>query len=96
MTLPESLIAIGFLSMFLHGAVDAVVVEPIRKRSPEANLWWVVYVALGLGVAVCALGSINAIPIPSLDGPVGYIMTGVAVGTGGRLIEGLKNFASKP
>lgn len=74
-----------FLSALLHGFVD-VVKDAILQKWPNANLWWLLFVALAGGVAVAVLGHINALTA-YLPGLAGEIATGLVIGTGSRLIN---------
>ena len=74
-----------FLSALLHGFVD-VVKDAILQKWPNANLWWLLFVALAGGVAVTALGHINALAT-YLPGLAGEVATGLVIGTGSRLIN---------
>ena len=86
--LDRNLLAIAFLLAVANKALIDYLVEPIRKRFPDLDLWFVPYIAFASGFAVGFLADVNLFAVaPGLAGPVGRVLTAMVVGGGASLIH---------
>lgn len=83
----EVLTAALFLSVVANRIVDALV-EPIRKRYPDIDLWWLIYVTWVFGGALSWLAGANLFADLLPDTPmVGMVLSAILVGGGANLIH---------
>ena len=86
--LDQSILSIAFLLAVANKAIIDYVAEPIRKRFPEVDLWFLPYIALATGFAVGYLADINLFAIaPGLTGSVGLVLTAAVIGGGSSLLH---------
>jgi len=82
-----------FAAALLLGVVNMSIVdylaEPVRKRYPKLDLWWLLYVALGTGGAIGWFANINlfADMIPTMEPLAGKILTCALIGGGAKLMH---------
>lgn len=82
-----SAFAVGtFLAIANKEIVDAVF-APIRKRFPDLDLWWVVYVALATGAAIAWFAEVNFFGEFVPNEILGRVLSAVVVGGGASLIH---------
>lgn len=74
-----------FLAVINKALVDYIV-APIRQKFPEADLWWIVYVALVTGGLIGWVSGINILG-DMLPDVAGRILTAVFIGGGSSLIH---------
>lgn len=68
------------------------VIEPVKKRYPDIDFWWLQYVSLATGVALSWFAEVNAFAqMPNEI--LARILTGLLVGGGSSLIY---NIFDKP
>jgi hypothetical protein len=75
-----------FIALATNRIIEGVM-EPVRKKFPTLDLWWLIYVAWGLGGLIAWLAEINlfAAYLPSVV--AGRVLTAVVVGGGANLIR---------
>lgn len=81
----EMLAAAGFLATANLSIVNYLA-DPVRKKFPDLDLWWLVYVALATGFAIGWFSEINLFLDVMPEVLVGRILTGIVVGGGSSLI----------
>lgn len=87
MVAPE-LLAVAVLLAVANKTIIDFLVEPIRKRFPDLDLWFVIYVAFVTGGIIGYLANINLFEFaPGLVGITGRILTACTVGGGSSLIH---------
>jgi hypothetical protein len=74
-----------FLAVINKALVDYIV-APIRQKFPEADLWWIVYVALATGGVIGWVSGVNILG-EMLPDVAGRILTAVFIGGGSSLIH---------
>lgn len=75
--------------LFLAGINKAVVdmiLEPVKKKFPQVDLWWGVYINILTGVGLTLLTNVNALPMVE-NVLAGKILTGLFVGAGAKVIH---------
>jgi hypothetical protein len=80
-------LAIGVFLAVVNQKVIDYLAAPIRKRWPDANLWWLIYLALATGAAVAWLAGVNLFGAYIKDEMVGRVLSCVVVGGGSSLIH---------
>lgn len=78
------------VGIFLAGVNKALVdyiAAPIRKRYPDLDLWWFVYVALVTGATLAWFANVNLFTTYIPDALVGRIVTCILIGGGSSLIH---------
>ena len=86
MNVLEKLEAVLFLAGVNKAVVD-VLLEPVRKKFPQLDLWWGVYVSLAAGIGITMLTEVNAFSGMMTNEVVGRVFTGVFVGGGAKVIH---------
>lgn len=86
-----------FLSVITNRVIEAFV-QPVKKRFPELDFWWLVYVAWPVGGGLAWLAGINLFTalVPGLDPLVGRVLTSVVVGGGSNLLADLFQTSKTP
>jgi len=84
----EALSAALFLSVANKAIVDYLI-EPIRKKFPQVDMWWLVYVALVTGGLIGWLSQANVFAQYIPDALTGRILTAILVGGGSSLIHNI-------
>ena len=76
-----------FLTVITNRVIEAVV-QPLKKRFPAVDFWWLVYVAWIVGGLLAWLANINLLTalVPGLDPLAGRVLTAVVVGGGSNLL----------
>lgn len=82
----ESLAAGFFLAVANQKIIDYLA-EPIRKRYPTADLWWLVYLALATGAALAWVAQVNLFGAFIPDPLAGRVISCIAVGGGSSLLH---------
>jgi len=80
-------LALGLLLAVANRAIVNYLADPVRKRFPDLDLWWLVYVALATGFAIAWFAPANlfAEVVPNIW--VGRILSGALIGGGASLIH---------
>lgn len=83
-----TLLSAFFLALVTNQIIDGLA-EPIRKKWPDFDLWFLVYVTWVLGGLLAYLASTNLFAdlIPTLDPNVGRVLTAIITGGGSRLLH---------
>ena len=84
---PFALLPVAFLLAVANKAVIGYLAEPIRKRWPNLDLWWLTYVSFGTGVLIGYLSNVNLFESTGLVGLSGRILTACVIGGGASLIH---------
>lgn len=80
-------LANGVFLAAVNTAVVNYVAEPVRKRFPEADLWWLLYLALATGFAIAWFAGVNLFAEQIPNEALGRILSGILVGGGSSLIH---------
>ena len=88
MVKPE-LLAVAILLAVCNKALIDYLFAPIRKKYPDLDLWFVLYVAFVTGGVIGFLANVNLFEgvAPGLEGIYGRILTACVVGGGSSLIH---------
>ena len=82
----EALSAALFLSVANKAFVDYLI-APIRKKFPDVDYWFLVYIALATGAAIGWISEANVFGPYIPDLVTGRILTSLLVGGGSSLIH---------
>lgn len=82
----EALTSGVFLAAVNTAVVDYVA-EPVRKRFPKADMWWLLYVALVTGFAISWFAGVNLFIEQIPNEVLGRVLSGLFVGGGSSLIH---------
>jgi hypothetical protein len=82
----EALSAALFLSVANKAIVDWIV-GPVKKKFPNLDMWWLVYVALVTGGVIGWISQANVFAAYMPDVLTGRILTAILVGGGSSLIH---------
>lgn len=77
---------IVFLATLNTKIVDYLA-APVKKRYPELDTWWLIYVALATGFALSWIAQANVFEGVVPDVALGRVLTGVLIGGGSSLIH---------
>ncbi len=82
----EQLVVALLLAVTNSKIVDYVA-EPVRKKFPNADLWWLVYVSLVTGACIGWFGEINLFAgvVPSVL--LGRVLSSILIGGGASLLH---------
>lgn len=87
-----SVVAMAVFLATVNKAILDLIVAPIRRRWPEADLWWVDYLALLTGLGIGWAFNVNLLePMQTSETSriVGVILSGLVIGGGADLINDL-------
>ena len=80
-------IALGLLLAVVNKAIVGYLTEPVRKKYPNVDLWWLQYVSLVTGFAIAWFAPANLFVELVPSALVGRILSGALVGGGASLIH---------
>ena len=80
-------LTVGLFLATVNKSIVDYLADPIRKKYPNADLWWLIYVALGTGAVLAWYAQVNLFAGYIPDVLVGRIVSCVAVGGGSTLIH---------
>jgi len=80
-------LVIGLFLATLNTKLIDWLAAPVREQWPDANLWWLIYVALATGAAIAWLSGVNLFAAYIDDGLLGRILSCILVGGGSSLIH---------
>lgn len=84
---PEML-AVAFLLAVANNAIVDYLANPIRKRYPDFDLWFLPYVAFATGGVIAYVANVNLFAfIPGLAALPGRLLTAAVIGGGAGLIH---------
>ena len=89
----ENVLAMAFLLSVANKALIDYIAEPVRKRFPEVDLWWLPYVALVSGGVIGYLANINLFIPAQLVGLAGRLLTAAVIGGGSSLLHNITDHA---
>lgn len=82
---------VQFVEALLLSVVNSKIIdyiaEPVRKRFPHTDLWWLIYVSLATGAAIGWFAQINLFSQIVPNALLGRILTSVLIGGGGSLLH---------
>jgi hypothetical protein len=83
-----------FLAFLTERLVEHFVGKPLEEKAPLLDRWWLIYVALGVGGAICWFAGLNIFGalMPDL---LGRILTCLIVGGGSELLHAIVNWVSE-
>lgn len=84
---PLALLPVAFLLAVANKAVISYLADPIRKRWPNLDLWFLTYISFGTGVLIGYLSNVNLFETTGLTGLPGRILTACVIGGGASLIH---------
>lgn len=82
-------LAMAFLLAVANKALVDYLAEPIRKKYPTLDLWFLPYIALATGFTIGYLADINLFELAQLTGLPGRILTAAVIGGGASLIHNI-------
>jgi hypothetical protein len=80
-----------FVEALLLAVVNSKIVDyvadPVRKKFPDADLWWLIYVSLATGAAVGWFAEINLFReiVPNVI--LGRVLSSILIGGGASLLH---------
>jgi hypothetical protein len=84
----DAVFPIAVLLAVVNRALIQYLAEPIRNRYPNADLWWLVYVAFATGGAIGWIAGVNLFDaIPQMPLTLGRILTAACIGGGANLLH---------
>lgn len=86
---PLGVFAAAVLLAVVNMSIVDYLAEPVRRKYPDLDLWWLLYVALGTGGVIGWFANLNLFLelIPSMDPLAGRILTCVLIGGGSSLLH---------
>ena len=80
-----------FLAFLTEVLVEHFIGKPLEQKAPLMDRWWLIYVALIVGGAICWFAGLNVFGalMPDL---LGRILTCVIVGGGSELLHSIVNW----
>ena len=80
-----------FLAFLTEVLVEHFIGKPLEQKAPLLDRWWLIYVALVVGGAICWFAGLNVFGalMPDL---LGRILTCLIVGGGSELLHGIVNW----
>ena len=84
----QALAVASFLAVAAKSIVQAVA-EPVRKKFPNLDMWWLIYVTWAVGGLLSWAAGVDVFSmiIPEFNTTVGKLLTAVVVGGGSSLIH---------
>lgn len=77
----------GLFLAAVNTAVVNYLAEPLRRRKPDLDLWWLLYVALVTGFMIAWFAGVNLFEAHIANELLGRILSGILVGGGSSLIH---------
>lgn len=84
----ETLAIASFLALVNEKLIEYLS-APIKKKFPNLDTWWLLYVALITGAGIAWLSGVNLFTAYIPDAMTGRILTSIAVGGGSSLLHDL-------
>jgi len=84
----DAVFPLAVLLAVVNRAIVDYLVAPVRKRYPDADLWFLVYVSFVIGGVIGWLSGVNLFAaIPTLPLILGRILTAACIGGGANLLH---------
>ena len=84
----DAIFPIAVLLAVVNRALIEYLTAPIKKRYPDADLWWLVYVAFATGGAIGWVAGVNLFgAITEMPVVLGRILTAACIGGGANLLH---------
>jgi hypothetical protein len=81
------LLPVAFLLAVANKAIISYLADPLRKKFPNLDLWWLTYVSFGTGVLIGYLSNVNLFESTGLVGISGRILSACVIGGGASLLH---------
>ena len=82
-----NLLAVLFGLALVNRAIISYLASPVRKKYPDLDLWWLVYVSFVTGAFLSAVNGLNFFSEYLDHQMVGLILTALAVGGGSNVLQ---------
>jgi hypothetical protein len=84
----DAVFPIAVLLAVVNRALIEYLATPVRRRFPDADLWWLVYVAFVTGGAIGWIAGVNLFSsIAEMPIVLGRILTAACIGGGSNLLH---------
>ena len=84
----DSVFPLAVLLAVVNRAIVDYLSAPIKQRFPDADLWYLVYVAFAIGGAIGWVSGVNLFSsIPGMPIILGRILTAACIGGGANLLH---------
>lgn len=80
-------LAIGLFLAAVNKKLIDYLAEPVRRRYPDLDMWWLLYVAALTGFAISWLAGVNLFGGYIDNDVLGRVLSGLLVGGGSSLIH---------
>ncbi len=81
-------LSIALFLAVVNKAIIAYVTDPIKRKFPLIDYWFLTYVALVTGAVIGWIAQVNLFPVEALPNVmVGRILTAIVIGGGSSLIH---------
>lgn len=77
----------GLFLAAVNTAIINYLSEPVRRKKPELDLWWLLYVALVTGVLIAWFAGVNLFDGYIENELLGRALSGILVGGGSSLMH---------
>lgn len=84
--MPIDALVVGTLLAIVNTKLVDYITAPIKKRFPDFDLWWLLYVSLATGFAIGWFGSVNLFVEYIDNALLGRVLSSLLVGGGSSLI----------
>jgi len=83
-----------FLAFLTEVLVEHFVGKPLEEKAPMLDRWWLIYVALIVGGAICWFAGLNVFGVLMPD-LLGRILTCLVVGGGSEFLYAIVNWVGE-
>lgn len=91
MSTTETLMAAGFLALAVNRLIE-LFVRPAKEKLPDLDMWWLFYVALGVGAVLSWYSGLNVFADLAIPVEVGRGITALGVGGGPGVLAELLGY----
>lgn len=84
--MPIDALVVGSLLAVVNSKLVDYLAAPIKKRFPDLDLWWLLYVSLATGFAIGWFGAVNLFAEYIESVLLGRVLSSLLVGGGSSLI----------
>lgn len=82
----------AILLALIANRLTEAVAAPLRKRYPKLDTWWLVYVSWLFGGVLVYFAGLNLFADYFASAVLGQILTAVAIGGGGNILDGIEKW----